>query len=50
MADGASREEIARSRGRAVGTVRNQLKSIFSKLGVSREAELVAMMHGGLAR
>ena len=37
-------ETAAASLGCATGTVRNHLKSIFSKIGVSRQAELVAIL------
>ncbi|HTF84937.1 MAG TPA: helix-turn-helix transcriptional regulator [Cellvibrio sp.] len=41
---GKSPEAIASLRGVSVGTVRAQLKSIFVKLGVNRQAELVAKL------
>lgn len=36
--------EIAIQHGVAVGTVRNQLKSVFQKVGVSRQSELVRVI------
>lgn len=38
---GRSREEIAAVRGAAVGTVRQQVKTVLHKAGVSREADLL---------
>lgn len=38
---GRSREEIAAARGAAVGTVRQQVKTVLHKAGVSREADLL---------
>lgn len=43
LARGETRDEIAAARGTSAQTVKAQLKSIFAKLGVSREAELVTM-------
>lgn len=43
-ADGSSREEIALARGATVSTVSSQFKSIFQKAGVTREAQLVALL------
>lgn len=42
LAQGESALQIAQSRGVSIGTVRSQIKTILSKLGVSRQAELVA--------
>lgn len=42
---GATPQAIAVARGVAVGTVRAQIKTICSKLGVSRQAELVARLN-----
>lgn len=42
LRQGFSAAEVASARGVALGTVRFQLKSIFRKVGVSRQAELVA--------
>lgn len=47
LARGGSREEIAAARKTSVQTVKAQLKSIFAKLGVVREVELVAMLGDG---
>lgn len=44
-ADGSSREEIAKARGATVNTVSSQLKSIFMKADVTREAQLVAFLN-----
>lgn len=44
ISHGQSPEAIASLRGVSVGTVRVQIKSIFAKLGVSRQAELVAKL------
>lgn len=48
LAHGDSREQIAAARQTSVQTVKAQLKSIFAKLGVVREAELVAMLGDSL--
>lgn len=44
IAFGASREQIATERRASLQTVRSQIKSIFSKLNVTREGELVSML------
>jgi len=44
-ANGLSREQIARTRKKSAGTVNAQFKSIFRKMDVSREAELVSMVN-----
>lgn len=44
LARGETRDQIAAARGTSMQTVKAQLKSIFAKLGVSREVELVAML------
>ncbi len=44
-ADGHSREEIAQIRGASIHTVGSQLKSIFLKTDVTREAQLVALLN-----
>jgi len=46
LAQGASTESIAHARDVAVGTVRAQIKSALAKLGVRRQVELVARLHG----
>ena len=45
LARGQSTELIAQQRKVAVGTVRAQIKSMFAKLGVSRQAELVSRLN-----
>jgi DNA-binding CsgD family transcriptional regulator len=42
LSRGLSREDVARTRGVSLGTVRIQIKAIFRKMEVSREGELVA--------
>ncbi|MFC4256231.1 hypothetical protein GRI97_11125 [Altererythrobacter xixiisoli] len=44
LSTGVSRADIADQRGATLGTVRQQIKAIYNKLGVGREAELVAML------
>ena len=44
MANGQPRETIAAERGASLQTVRSQIKSIFAKLNVTRERELVALL------
>jgi DNA-binding CsgD family transcriptional regulator len=46
IATGDTIEDLAIKAGVAVGTIRQQLKSVFSKTGVSRQAELVGMLVG----
>lgn len=48
LAGGQTRDEIAAARDTSIQTVKAQLKSIFAKLGVNREVELVAMLAGAL--
>ncbi|WP_333605219.1 helix-turn-helix transcriptional regulator [Novosphingobium sp.] len=50
LASGETRDEIAATRNTSVQTVKAQLKSIFGKVGVNREVELVAMFAGTLRR
>lgn len=45
IAEGVSREEIAAKRAVSLNTVTSQLKSIFIKADVTREAELVALLN-----
>ena len=44
LANGDPRETIAAQRGASLQTVRSQIKSIFAKLNVTRERELVSML------
>lgn len=44
MALGVPRVQIAAERGASLQTVRSQIKSIFAKLNVTRERELVSML------
>jgi DNA-binding CsgD family transcriptional regulator len=44
LADGLAIDAIAFKRGVTEGTVRSQVKTVFGKLGVSRQAELVARL------
>lgn len=44
LADGISLEEAAEALRVSILTVRSQLKSVFAKTGVSRQAELVALL------
>lgn len=44
LADGKDLEEIAGARRVGVATIRSQMKSLFAKLGVRRQAELVARL------
>lgn len=44
LAQGLPREVIAQQRGARIGTVRQQIKTIFGKLGVHREAEFIALL------
>jgi DNA-binding CsgD family transcriptional regulator len=50
IAAGKTIDDVANEAGLAVGTVRQQLKSVFSKTGVSRQAELVAILAGSALR
>jgi DNA-binding CsgD family transcriptional regulator len=50
IAAGRTIDELAREAGLAVGTVRQQLKAVFSKTGVSRQAELVGILVGSTLR
>ncbi|SDU30443.1 helix-turn-helix transcriptional regulator [Halopseudomonas salegens] len=44
LADGLSPQAIARQRDVSVNTVRSQLRSLYDKLGVSRQSELAARL------
>jgi DNA-binding CsgD family transcriptional regulator len=46
IAVGKTVDEVAHEAGLAATTVRNQLKSIFSKTGVTRQADLVGILAG----
>ena len=45
LAQGKTTETIAQERKVVVGTVRAQIKSLLSKLGVNRQVELVATLN-----
>jgi DNA-binding CsgD family transcriptional regulator len=47
IAAGKTIRDIAGEAGLAYGTVRQQLKSVFGKTGVSRQADLVGLLVGG---
>lgn len=42
---GKDLSEIARENGVSIGTVRNQLKTVFQKTGVNRQSEVVRLVH-----
>ena len=44
LASGREAKEIAHMRGVSLGTLRNQLKTIYAKTGARRQAELVALL------
>jgi DNA-binding CsgD family transcriptional regulator len=46
IAAGKTVNDLAGEAGLALGTIRQQLKSVFSKTGVSRQADLVALLVG----
>jgi DNA-binding CsgD family transcriptional regulator len=46
IAAGKTVHDLANEAGLALGTIRQQLKSVFSKTGVSRQADLVALLVG----
>lgn len=48
LAEGATRAGIAEARRATLATVRAQLKSIFAKVGVEREAELIVRLRAML--
>jgi len=43
-------EDIADALGVAIGTARNQLKQVFEKTGIHRQAELVRLLASGVSR
>jgi DNA-binding CsgD family transcriptional regulator len=47
IAAGKTIRDLAGEAGLAYGTVRQQLKSVFGKTGVSRQADLVGLLMGG---
>lgn len=49
LAEGASPAEAARTLGVAVSTVRSQLRSIYAKTGVRRQADLVSLVYSSTA-
>jgi DNA-binding CsgD family transcriptional regulator len=49
LAAGSSLDEAASAMALTTGTVRSQLKSIFSKTGVTRQGELVALLLADMA-
>jgi DNA-binding CsgD family transcriptional regulator len=44
LAEGKTAAQIATESGRSINTVRNQLQSVMTKTGCSRQAELIIMM------
>jgi DNA-binding CsgD family transcriptional regulator len=50
IAAGKTVRDLANEAGIAAGTVRQQLKSVFSKTGASRQAELVCILAGSTLR
>jgi DNA-binding CsgD family transcriptional regulator len=46
IAAGKTVHDLAAEAGLAAGTIRQQLKSVFGKTGVSRQADLVALLAG----
>lgn len=47
LSKGRARIEIAIERGVSIDTLRSQIKSVFRKMGVGRESELVSLILGG---
>ena len=45
LGEGGSLAEYAEAAGVAIGTARTQLKSIFAKTGVNRQAALAGLIH-----
>lgn len=48
LADGSNLEEAAKTLSVSIQTVRSQLKSVFAKTGVTRQAELVSLLLGDM--
>jgi DNA-binding CsgD family transcriptional regulator len=48
IAQGATVDELAQRHGVSAGTIRNQMKAVFAKTGVSRQVDLVRLL-GGLS-
>lgn len=44
LCGGQSPDEIATERGRAVSTVRSQIRSLFAKTGTNRQADLIGLL------
>lgn len=42
--DGLGNEEIATRLHKSVGTIKNQLQSIFAKLGITSRAKLISLL------
>jgi len=49
LANGLSLEEYSLEKGVSIGTVRIQLKSVFSKMGITRQQELVRVLWASVA-
>ena len=47
LVNGHSIDEIAKRSNHSVHTIRSQLKSVFSKTGVSRQSELIKLLLTG---
>lgn len=46
LVEGESLSSVATSRGRSIGTVRNQLKRLMAKMGLKSQTELICMYAG----
>lgn len=49
LADGLTLSEYAELKGISIGTARIQLKSVFSKMGINRQAELVRKLYSSVS-
>ena len=49
LADGLTLSEYAELKGISIGTTRIQLKSVFSKMGINRQAELVRKLYSSVS-